>query len=379
MPIGGTMHEALLKLAKHNNPEARAELVLGICDAIFSNVDKMASQIPVQGRLQLSRRLASHERTPVRLAMKLAEDEVEVARPMLIHGGCFAQEHLLELARRVSEKHLEFIARRHDLSHQVSDKILERGTKAIRRILASNRDIRLSRLALQTLVKQSINDVVLREDLVLRQDLPASLCQRLLPHVDKEAQEKLRGIISGTLSEEKLNQMTRLKLLRREFGPALDTSDMRKLWKFAEGVQIKLDDLAIMLLQDNRLNHVSELMANLTRQQPGEFRNAIYNGAVDKVIETALKLKLRPDTFALLANCRCRQLRIPDKQAPQSGHFPIQRGDADEWVAAYSDALLGVEGFSEGKKSGFAAKRHRRERTRNKVGLGGPAKKAAAI
>lgn len=375
------MHEALLKLAKQNNPAAHAELVLGICDAIFSTIDSRSDDelrlfaeialmlyatLPEEGRLQLSRRLAPHERAPVPLAMKLAEDKAEVARPILIHGSCFSQEHLLDLARRVSEKHLEFIARRQDLSHKVSEKLLERSTKAIRRILASNRDIRLSRLALQTLVKQSINDVVLREDLVLRHDLPASVCHRLLPHVDKETKEKLRGIISGALSEEQLSQMTRLKLLRREFGPALDTSDMRKLWKFAENAKIELNDLAVMLLQDNRLNHVSELMANLTRQQPGEFRHAIYSGAMDKVIETALKLKLRPDTFALLANSRCRQLRIPDKQA-------------DEWVSAYSEALMGLEGYPGDDKSGFGAKRPKRARVRRKVGLSRPTKKAVAI
>lgn len=376
------MTPSLLKLAQQNTPEARAELVLNITNAIFSNIDSRSDDelnlfaeialllyatLPVKDRLQLSCRLAAHGRTPVRLAMKLAEDELEVARPILTRGICFSQEHLLDLARRVSEKHLEFIARRNDLSLKVSDKLIERSTRTIRRILASNRDIRLSRLALQTLVRQSVTDVVLREDLVLRVDLPPSLCHQMLPHVDEETQKKLRGIISGALSKDKLNQIARLKQLRKEFGPALDTSDMSKLWQLAQDAGIELDDLVILLLQDNRLSHVTKLLAGLTRQPVGNFREAIYNGVADVAVEAALKLKLRPDTFALFAHTRCRHLRIPDTQA-------------DEWITAYSDALLSLKGYAEAGRSDFAAKRPKRDRSRRaRNRLKGAAKRPAVI
>lgn len=356
------MSESLLKLAKTNTPEAHAELVLGIADAIFKNIDArtddelrlfaeiallLYATVPAEGRARLSKRLASHARAPVNLAMKLAEDELEVARPMLLHGGCFTQEHLLELARRVSDKHLEFIAKRCDLGYEVSDALVKRSTKPIRRILASNRDIRLSRLALQTLVRKSIDDVVLREDLVLRKDLTHRLREQMLPYVNEATQTRLRDIINGALSEETLSQIARFKQIRRDFGPALDTSDMRKLWQLAEKAHIDLNDLLILLLQDNRLSHVTELLAILTRQSPADLRDAVYKGVSDTVIETALNLRLRPDTFALLAHTRCRHLRIPDSQA-------------DDWITVYSEALLGLRGYPEEPRAGFAAKRRRK-------------------
>lgn len=356
------MSESFLKLAKQNTPEAHAELVLGIADAIFKNIDArtddelrlfaeiallLYATVPVAGRARLSKRLASHARAPVKLAMKLAQDELEVARPMLLHGGCFTQDHLLELARRVSDKHLEFIARRCDLGLEVSDTLIKRGTKPIRRILASNRDIRLSRLALQTLVKRSIDDVVLREDLVLRKDLTHRLREQMLPYVNEATQNRLRDIIDGALSDDALSQIAQFKKIRRDFGPALDTSDMRKLWQLAEKAHIDLNDLVILLLQDNRLSHVTELLAILTKQSPAELRNAVYKGISDTVIETALRLKLRPDTFALLAHTRCRHLRIPDSQA-------------DDWITVYSEALLGLRGYPDDSRAGFAAKRRGR-------------------
>jgi len=375
------MSESLLKLAKLNTPEAHAELVLGIADAIFKNIDArtddelrlfaeiallLYATVPASGRARLSKRLASHARAPVQLAMKLAEDELEVAGPMLLHGGCFNQEHLLELARRVSEKHLEFIARRCDLSYEVSDALVKRSTKPIRRILASNRDIRLSRLALQTLVRKSIDDVVLREDLVLRKDLTHRLREQMLPYVNEATQTRLRDIINGALSDDTLSQIARFKQIRRDFGPALDTSDMRKLWQLAEKAQLDLNDLVILLLQDNRLSHVTELLANLTRQSPGDLRNAVYKGLSDTVIETALRLKLRPDTFALLAHTRCRHLRIPDSQA-------------DDWITVYSEALLGLRGYPDETRSGFGAKRRKKATSGEKNPFAKKPRRLAAI
>jgi hypothetical protein len=375
------MSRSLIELAKQNTPEAHAELVLGIADAILKDIGSRSDDelrlfaeialllyatLPAEDRAQLARRLASHERAPVGLAMKLAEDELEVARPMLTHGGCFNQDHLLDLARRVSEKHLEFIAKRRDIGHEVSDTLVERGTKSIRRILASNRDIRLSRLALQTLVSQSINDAVLREDLALRQDLSRGQREQILPLINEATQAKLRDIISGALSEEKLDQFARFKQIRRELGPALDTADMRKLRKLAQDFSIDLNDLVILLLQDNRLAQVIELMAQLTRKIPADLRNAIYKGATDLVVEVALTLKFRPDTFALLAHARCKQLRYPDSQA-------------NDWITIYTEALLGLQGFPDPAPTGFAAKRKRRERTRGMRGDPARAKRLAAI
>ena len=101
--IGGNMSESLLKLAKTKTPEAHAELVLGIADAIFNNIDArtddelrlfaeiallLYATMPATGRARLSKRLASHARAPVNLAMKLGGMCRSSRAIMSDHGWC---------------------------------------------------------------------------------------------------------------------------------------------------------------------------------------------------------------------------------------------------------------------------------------------------
>ncbi len=357
------MTQALLDLARQKTPEALAELVVGISEIIFRNVDSASdtelnlfseislllyATLPTESRIELSRQMASQQRAPVQLAMKLAEDEEDIARPMLTHGACFSQEDLVELVQRVSKKHLEFVACRRDIDTKVSDELIKRGTKTIRRILASNRDIRLSRLALQALVKNSEEDVVLREDLVLRPDLTPRLCERMLTFVDETTQKKLRGILSGSLSADDREQIARFKQLRRDFGPSLDTLNMRKLWKLAQNAGVTLDELITLLLEDDRLPHVIELVAYLSQKSVSELRHAIYKGGAEVIAAAANQLEIKPKTFTLLSVVRCRHLGIPESQA-------------DEWVKTFLNSSPDRWRRANKNSSAFAASRGRRE------------------
>jgi hypothetical protein len=357
---------ALLELAKLRSPEAQAELVLGISEIMFRNVDAASEKelglfseialllygtLPDESRAQLSRKLATQKRAPVPLAKKLAKDKLDIAKPMLTHGVCLKQEDLLDLVQQINNKHLEYVAGRRELDTSVTDVLVKRGTKATRRTLAGNRDVRLSRVALQNLVRDSVDDVVLREDLVLRHDLTPRLCEQMLSFVNEKAQQKLRGILDGTVTKDDLSQIAKLKQIRREFGPKLDTSDMRKLWKLTEKAGLDLDELLLLLLEDNRLTHIAELIGLLARKSVADVRNAIYKGGAEFMVEVAMNLNLRPETFSLIAIERCRHLRIPESQA-------------NEWIRAYLDAMPPIEESQPRKRqSEFATNRPRKRQT----------------
>lgn len=377
---------ALLELAKLRSPEAQAELVLGISEIIFRNVDAASEKelclfseialllygtLPDDSRAQLSRQLATQKRAPVPLAKKLAKDKLDIARPMLAHGVCFKQEDLLDLVQQINNKHLEYVAGRRELDTSVTDVLVKRGTKATRRTLAGNRDISLSRAALQNLVRDSVDDVVLREDLVLRHDLTPRLCEQMLSFVNEKAQEKLRGILDGRVTKDDLSQIAKLKQIRREFGPALDTSDMRRLWKLAQKAGLDLDELLLLLLEDNRLTHIAELIALLAVKSVADVRNAIYKGGAEFMVEVAMKLNLRPETFSLIAIERCRHLRIPESQS-------------NEWIRAYLDAMPPINSTpardtQRKQHSEFATNRPRKRQTERRKDRSVRMRRLAAI
>jgi len=357
------MPRSLIKLALEGSDEARRRLFTQLSELMIANLDdrtdrelaifsevilKLYAFAPAKDRARLAQKLAAHASLPHSLACRIAEDDVNIAMPVLAGCPVLTQEDLLDFVERLSAAHLQVIARRTDLSTNVSDRLAEKGDGPVHRILAGNREIKLSRPTMLKFVKLAGEDEVLREDLALRSDLPPSICRALLPMVDGETKKRLRRIIEGALSQDQLNQIARLKVLRREFGPALETTDMNTLWRDAERAEITLDELVILLLQDNRFNHAMDLLASRVRTAQKALKDAVFNGKQEFVIKTAAKAGLSRTVFAMFAKARCEHLKIPLTQA-------------SEWVAAYADYLTETEEDGSTRPRDFQARRKDRK------------------
>lgn len=173
------------------------------------------------------------------------------------------------------------------------------------------------------------------------------MCQKLLPLVTGEAKQRLHSLIQGALSQEQLDQIARLKEVRRNLGPALDNQDMTLLWADAKRAKVTADELVLLLLQDKRFNHVIELMSTCGRIAQKALKDAVYNGKTETVLRTAARCRLKTHTFSLFAKARCAHLRIPDAQE-------------SEWVTAYSDYLKSLKPAVPGRGGDFKAKRGNR-------------------
>lgn len=353
------MPRSLIKLALEGTDEARQRLFAQVSELVVTNLDERTDRelaifseviIKLYGvgsatdRARLAQKLAAQANTPVELARKIAEDEVNVAMPVLAHCRVFSQEDLLNFVERLSNAHLQVLARRPDLSAEVSDVIAERGDRPVHRILAGNREIKLSRNTMVNLVKLATEDPVLREDLCLRTDLSPAVCRTLLPLVDDETKKRLHRIIEGALSQDQLDQIARLKVLRREFGDALDSNDMSLLWRNAERKDISVSELMILLLQDGRFNHAIELLSARGRTAQKSLKDAVYNGKQDLVLRTAAKAGLDAATFALFAKVRCDHLKVPSAQG-------------SEWTAAYKKFLDSNAASKQSRCGDFQANR----------------------
>jgi len=367
------MPRSLIKLALEGTDEARQRLFAQVSELVVTNLEQRTdrelaifSEVIIKlydvgsanDRARLAQKLAAQVSTPVQLARKIAEDEVNVAMPVLAHCPVFSQEDLLNFVERLSNPHLQVIARRTDLSPDVSDVIAERGDRPVHRILAGNREIRLSRETMLTLVKNATEDDVLREDLCLRSDLSPGVCRTLLPLVNDETKKRLHRIIEGALSQEQLDQIARLKVLRREISSALENTDMSLLWREAERSDVTANDLMILLLQDGRFDHAVELLSARGRTAQKSLKDAICNGKQELVLRAAAKAELELSTFALFAKLRCDNLKIPVAQG-------------SEWTAAYKQHLESHAVIKQSRCGDFQANRRtKKSRTASSRGAG---------
>jgi len=359
------MSRSLIKLALEGTDEARRRLFAQVSELVIANLDQRTDRelaifseviIKLYGvgsakdRARLAQKLASQVNTPPDLARRIAEDDVTVAMPLLAHCPVFTQEDLIDFVERLSNSHLQVIARRTDLSPEVSDAIAEKGDRPVHRILAGNREIKLSRETMLKFVKHAAEDVVLREDLCLRSDLSPAVCRALLPLVNEETRKRLRSIIEGSLSQEQLDQIARLKVLRREFGSALENTDMGLLWSHAERANITVNELVILLLQDGRFDHTIELLSARGRIALKALKDAVFNGKQDVVLKAAAKAGLDTPTFALFAKVRCDHLQLPATIG-------------SEWTAAYKKHLDSTTISKQSRCADFQANR-REKKTR---------------
>ncbi len=190
--------------------------------ATFGDViSRIADEIEVVARAELSNRLARSDRTPIGLAHKFARDDaIQVAEPMLSHSGRLDNGILVDIASTKSQAHLLAISRRKSLDAVVTDVLVTRGDQSVVSSVASNAGARLSDFGFLHLVKRAEGDSILAEHLGLRKDIPRRLFQQLIAKASRDVKKRLLEERSARDEqiEESLTDVT--ARLHSKFGPA---------------------------------------------------------------------------------------------------------------------------------------------------------------
>src|SRR5581483_11537809 len=118
-------------------------------------LEKLIREVSLDIRRRLAVKLAEAPGTPRELAVLLANDEIDIASPILLKSRALADLDLIEIVRNRSTQHLLAIAMRRDLSTAVADALVESGEKDVIRTLLENQDAHISRATMAYLVEQS--------------------------------------------------------------------------------------------------------------------------------------------------------------------------------------------------------------------------------
>src|SRR5690606_35490638 len=111
-------------------------------------LEKLLGEVAREVRHRLAVKLADAPGVPRELAVLLANDEIDVATPILISCPALEDIDLIEIIRNRSRQHILSVAMRRDLSTQVSDALVETGDKDVIRSLLENQDANISRATL---------------------------------------------------------------------------------------------------------------------------------------------------------------------------------------------------------------------------------------
>jgi len=142
-------------------------------------------------RRTLAHRLAKVPNTPRNVMLDLANDQIEVAEPVLASSLALTEADLVALARLKSQAHLRVIAGRAAISEPLADALIQRGDDEVLARLAGNEGAALSRAALETMVAKAENWDALHEPLIHRAGLPLDLLNAMFFKVSSSLKREI--------------------------------------------------------------------------------------------------------------------------------------------------------------------------------------------
>lgn len=132
---------------------------------------QLAELVEVEARSHVAKLLAPLDRAPGNVVSKLANDEIDVAAPLLEFSNVLSDDDLIEIASKQSEAHRVAIAGRNNVTERVGDAIVEHGgTQSVNR-LVQNSQAELGKATLHKLVARAGADMQLATDLRGRGDI----------------------------------------------------------------------------------------------------------------------------------------------------------------------------------------------------------------
>jgi uncharacterized protein (DUF2336 family) len=162
---------------------------VGVFDEVMT---RLVRAIDAKARARLAHRLALIANAPSSVVHMLAfDDDIEVARAILIQSQRLGERELVANAAGKSQLHLAAIAQRKSLSEAVTDVLVERGDRAVVHAVVRNNDARFSDAGFRMLVKRAVGDDALAIEVGRRRDISRPHLLMLMVKTSSEVRARL--------------------------------------------------------------------------------------------------------------------------------------------------------------------------------------------
>jgi uncharacterized protein (DUF2336 family) len=207
MSVGDSFLHELDEAIARGTPERRARALWHATDLLIAGsyssdeidtfgevIGRLADEIEVAVRAQLSERLARFENSPANVIHKLAfDDAIEVAGPVLRQSEHLDNKTLIANASAKSQQHLLAIAQRKSIDEAVTDVLVARGDQEVVNSVVKNDGARFSGFGFLHMVQRAEGDSILAEQLGLRKDVPRHVFQQLIAKASDDVRKRLEN------------------------------------------------------------------------------------------------------------------------------------------------------------------------------------------
>jgi uncharacterized protein (DUF2336 family) len=194
----------LISLAQSRNDGSRQHLYGAVADLferrgedlgdgerqiMIDILERLSREVEMAVRKRLADRLAMSGSAPVELVRLLANDDIDVARPVLENSPVLRDSDLIDVIRQRTKQHQLAVAIRHDVSEDVSAALVDTGNEDVIVTLLNNHDARISSSVLAYLAEEAKRVDAFQKPLVHRPDLPDAVAERMYVWVSAEVKQ----------------------------------------------------------------------------------------------------------------------------------------------------------------------------------------------
>ncbi len=193
--------ESLITLAREPSSDKRRLLLRRFTDVFMQDpashsdqqkhyfgdiMGKLAYDLESQVRQELAHRLAAEKTAPAELILRLANDEIDVARPVLQQSPVLTQDDLIDISSRKDQGHLQAITTRPDIGEALSDVLVERGDDTTVASLLRNETADIADRTMGQIADRATTSETLQARLVKRPRVPREIMMQVYAHVSDD-------------------------------------------------------------------------------------------------------------------------------------------------------------------------------------------------
>jgi len=313
----------LLELAREKSAESRNELAAAVSDLFAGGHDSLTDRerilmyeilhnvirdAEMEVRKIISTRLADRKGAPSDLINLLANDDIEVAFPILSESAVLQDEQLIEVVRHRTLEHQMAISIRRAVSEDVSAVIVEQGNERVIRSLLQNENANISSTTMEFLVEQSERVDSFQEPVLHRRELKPDMAKRMYLWVSAALRKHIVENCGLDKSEvDDLLESAALDTLEAKHGATMH-SKSEELAATLHGQGIASTGLMIRALKDGEVRLFVDMMAQATGVRHDLIMRFVIEPGGEALAVACKSLDIGADDFKIVFML-CRKAR----------------------------------------------------------------------
>ncbi|MCZ6589785.1 MAG: DUF2336 domain-containing protein [Alphaproteobacteria bacterium] len=305
--------ETLMRLARDKSVGSRTKLADIIGDLFFGPsgtltdaeqsimtdiLRQLVQDVETSVRKHLAIQLSNQADAPHDLVIALANDESEIAYPLLLNSRVLRDQDLVAIVHHRTLEHQLAVSMRDSVSPVVSAALVETGEETVMKRLLENHNAEIARDTMAHLVDQSRRIDSLQKPLVHRNDLPSDLAEKMYWWVSAALRSHI--VENFDVDPIEIDSAMEISVNAAFASQDVEKSPMSATDRVAKHLAESGDpdgDLIIRLLRESEIALFERVLGHQTGLRRNLLQRLLYEPGGEGLAIVCRAINLDPDVF----------------------------------------------------------------------------------